>query len=201
VGDRHLKIYEDRDNLVRYFRPSILDNPSASAVISPFGTVDPDRPCILHSHNAAEVAGVWSRLAQLGPRDAAVGVAVRRLVFAGGRVDATDRLLDLMIATEALVKSARAKTDPGSPGAKLGQIVARLPSGPQALGTTSAQVEAFMAAASRTRNAAIHADRSPMTTFHRLRGDMTSDLNLMVDDVDQVVRLAARSLLPGGART
>jgi hypothetical protein len=37
-----------------------------------------------------------------------------------------------------------------------------------------------------------------MTTFRRrLQGDTTSDLNLMVDDVDEVLRLAARHILSG----
>lgn len=186
---------------IRYFRPSILDSPSGSAILSPFGNVDPDRPCILHRQDTADVALVWSRLAQLATHDAAVGIAVRRLVFAGGRIDATDRLLDLMIAAEALVKSATGSSGSRSRGAELGRLVARVPSAPQALGTTSAQIEAFVTRAYGARNAAIHADRSSMKAFRRLRGGTTSDLNLMVDDVDEVVRLAVHNILSGGART
>ena len=182
---------------VRYFRPSILDSPGGSAVLSPFGSVDPDRPCILHRHNAAEVALVWGRLARPATSDAAVGIAVRRLVFAGGRVDAIDRLLDLMIAAEALVKRAQGSNASRSRGAELGRIVARLPGGPQALGATSAQIEAFMADAYRARNAAIHADRSSRTAFRQLRGGTTGDLSLMADGVDEVVRLALRHILSG----
>ncbi len=184
---------------VRYFRPSILDSPGGSAVLSPFGNVDPDRPCILQRQDAAEVALVWSRLAQLETHDAAVGLAIRRLVFAGGRVDATDRLFDLMVATEALVKSAGDSGGAGSPGAKLGRLVARLPGAPQALGATSTQIEAVMTDASAARNGAIHADRSPMTAFQRLRGGTTSDLHLIVDDVDKVIRLVVRHILSSGS--
>jgi hypothetical protein len=41
----------------------------------------------------------------------------------------------------------------------------------------------------------IHANRSAPTSFERLRGGMTADLNAVVDDLDLLIRLTIRACL------
>jgi hypothetical protein len=115
--------------VIRHFRVSLLDSPSGSAVISRFGSVDADRPCLLLTEHVQAVARLWNHLSrpEAGAPDGATGVALRRLVDAGGRTDGADRLLDLMIAAEALLGARGHDRGAGTTGVKMGRMVADVP--------------------------------------------------------------------------
>jgi len=140
--------------MIRHFRASLLDSPNHSVMVSRLGSVDIERPCVLLGEHAQAVVRLWTHLSRPSPGlpDAATAVALRRLVFAGGRTEPADRLLDLMIAAEALLGSTGHDRGSDKTGVKMGRMVSHVPRIAAAAGADGARIQSFVQAAYTTRN-------------------------------------------------
>jgi hypothetical protein len=162
-------------------------NGSAQAQLTHIGTVDPDRAVVLFADQTAALLQVYQLLAK--PVDGALGVAIRRLGFAGGRTHAADRLVDLIICAEALFihhlgVRGRSQSDAIARGAK--ELLGLDP----VLGAAPDTVGSFMRAAYRRRNGEVHGDPSLRELLIGLDGEPVAGLSPMVEDLDRVMRRA-----------
>ena len=174
--------------LLRMLHPDELEaNGSAQAQLTHIGTVDPDRAVVLFADQTAALLQVFQLLAK--PVDGALGVAIRRLGFAGGRAHAADRLVDLIICAEALFihhlgVRGRSQSDAIARGAK--ELLGLDP----VLGAAPDTVGSFMRAAYRRRNGEVHGDPSLRELLIGLDGEPVAGLSPMVEDLDRVMRRA-----------
>jgi hypothetical protein len=183
--------------LMRMLHPDELEwNGSGQAQLTRLGMVDPDRCVVLFADDIEAVLEVYRTLET--PPTGALGVALRRLEFAGGRAESVDRLVDLIISGEALFIHHRGARR-GRKSELVGHGSRELLGNDTVLGASPDEVENFMRAAYRRRNDEVHGDPSPEADLVNLRGERTTDIRAMVEDLDLVMRRACRLTL--GATT
>jgi hypothetical protein len=125
----------------------------------------------------------------------ALQVALRRLVFAGARTQTEDRLIDLIICSEALFIHHVGNTSRQSQSATIAAAAERLLGSDPDLGVAPGDVQSFMSAAYRRRNAEVHGDPRQQVPLVDLRGDPAANLEAMVDDLDRLMRRACQLIL------
>jgi hypothetical protein len=165
--------------------------------------VDLQRPCELTRDRVEIFVEVFGSLGRRDTRaDRVLGIALRRLVFAGERGTPVDRLIDLMIAAEAffLKRNGIKSNAKGEPAAKEAARLLgddpdlRTELGPDA--EISSAVRALLGSCYGRRNAEMHADEDPTkATVTRLDGTAAADLGGGVEDLDRVLRLAFQRTL------
>lgn len=143
-------------------------------------------PCVLRASNVPAVQELWNQLAM--PRvkgDKALGIALRRLRDAPLRPGFEDRLIDLVIAAEALFLTDTGKgEDRGELGYRLALRAAMfINDSPR----SRSQVLKFFRDAYRARSAVVHG--SEPKRLRALDGSDASAANV-VDDLERLMRLA-----------
>ncbi|WP_306944587.1 hypothetical protein [Streptomyces phaeochromogenes] len=176
-----------------------------SAVLSPVGHLDPDRPSILAGHHMLEEARTACRqLTHNTVRaDRPLNTAIRQIVAAGSRGLVQDRLLNLVTAAEALflqrTRSPRS-TPTGRKAAPMAQEAARQLAGDRILDSPdAAHISQLMRDAYRWRNAEVHGDEPATGPMHDLAGAVT-DLPALATDLERLVRRAAVKALAEAGR-
>lgn len=117
-----------------------------------------------------------------------------RFVFAGSKAQPEDRLIDLVICCEALFLKRHGieGSQKGAPAAvNAGRFLADDP----LLNVEREQVERFVRAAYRLRNAEVHGDHPVRRSLTLLCGATTEDLAQFVEDHGLVVRRALHLVL------
>jgi hypothetical protein len=153
----------------------------STAILSPVGVVDLDRPTRLHGGQEVDDLREVFRLlnAPVVQDDRALRTALRRFVISGSRSRAEDRLIDLMISAEALFI-----TRAGIKSRDKGRLIAEGASEVLAAEDGSSSVVDRMRRAYSLRNAEIHGDGTP-----------TDELPAVVADVERVMRRALHLVL------
>ena len=184
----------------------------ASAVLSRVTPVDLERPAVLTPGLVQPLREVFAALDRPDVRrDRILALALRRLVFAGVRSDPDDRLIDLMIAAEALFlkhgnpegasKSHNAKGEPVAQNAA--ELLGEDPQLKRELRPEAdaySAVHGLMKTCYNRRNAEMHADADPaLSIFTRLDGTATSDVAAVLPDLDRIMRLALQRTLEDSA--
>jgi hypothetical protein len=105
-------------------------------------------------------------------------VALRRFVVAGSKAQAEDRLIDLVICCEALFLKRHQIGGPRK-GAHAAANAGRLLTRDPVLGVERKEVERFVAAAYRLRNAQVHGDH-PVRRSMTLFGGVTTERSRLV---------------------
>ncbi|GAB2988320.1 hypothetical protein GCM10017788_10920 [Amycolatopsis acidiphila] len=150
---------------------------------------------MLTDEQVEAVREVYEMLGNLAVReDRSLQVALRRFVFAGSKAQPEDRLIDLVICCEALFLK-RLGVGGKQKGAPAAANAGRLLAGDRLLNVGREEVERFVRAPYRLRNAEVHGDhpvRRPMTL---LRGATTEDLARLVEDLGLVVGRALHLVL------
>jgi hypothetical protein len=160
--------------------------------------VDLERPCIVTTDQVSDLLEIFGLLQSHSVRaDQALAIALRRLVFAGTRSEAADRLIDLLISAEILFLK-RSNTTTVAKGQPVAEAAVRLlredPSLKTELGSKAdiaARVHELMRSAYRRRNAEMHGDVDlSQSRITGLSGRPLDDLATGVRDLDRLVRLA-----------
>ncbi|MEU6623352.1 hypothetical protein ABZ926_21635 [Streptomyces litmocidini] len=121
--------------------------------------------------------------------------ALHRLVMAGARAHAEDRLIDLCITAESLfihhsgLPREHGKQKHLIDGAK------SLLAGDPVFSAEGDYIEELISCAYRRRNTEVHGDVAGPGAFRRLDGTTTSDLHALVDDLERIMRRAAHLFL------
>jgi hypothetical protein len=160
-----------------------------TASLTAIGTADLSRPTNLSTcQDVAAVQQVYRRLA--GPTvqgDGALQTALRRLVFAGSRSLAEDRLVDLMTAAEALFVQ-RYRIEGRSKGGPIADGASQLLDADPELAVDSPAINEFMKKAYKLRNAEIHGDEPKLTKLTHIDGSEAATLDAVVADIETVMR-------------
>jgi hypothetical protein len=184
----------------------------ASALLSRVTPVDFERPAVLTPDQVQPLREVFAALDRADVRgDRVLALALRRLVFAGVRSDPVDRLLDLMIAAEALFLkhgnadgASRLRNAKGEPAARrAAELLAHHPHLKREL-RPDADAESAVYWLVKTcydrRNAEMHADADPaVTIITRLDGTAASEIAAALPDLDRIIRLALQRTLEDSA--
>ncbi|UOX90429.1 hypothetical protein MUY14_07340 [Amycolatopsis sp. FBCC-B4732] len=169
----------------------------SSAILSPVGLADLDRPTRMDSDQLGDLREVFRLLADPDVQsNRALQTALRRLVASGSRSVTEDRLVDLMTSAEALfikLDGVKSKTK----GAVIAGGAAALLAEDVVLATSPDKIRAFMSLAYQLRNDEIHGDDPARRPAHLLDGTPTTSLEAIVDDVERVMRRAAHLILRG----
>lgn len=121
--------------------------------------------------------------------------ALHRLVMAGGRTRPEDRLIDLCITAEALfVHHSGLPLGHGKQVHLIAGAKSLLAGDPE-LSAEGEYIEELIRCAYRRRNTEVHGDVAGTGVFRRLDGTTTSDLHALVDDLERLLRRAARLFL------
>lgn len=189
---------------VTYGRPMRLQNQEdfdahryASAILTEVQHPAEERPTLLvDGAKVEELHEVYALLSEpriLGMRF--LQNALRRLVTAGSRVLAEDRLIDLCITAESLfihhsgLPQTRNKQDHLVAGAKM------LLTGDPELDTEDRHIEQLIRDAYRRRNTEVHGDVAATELLCLLDGSTTHDLRALVADLERLLRRSARLFL------
>lgn len=167
-----------------------------TAMLSSIGTADLDRPTILLStQDAEDVSEIYRLLGDpmvLGNRP--LQTALRRLVFSGSRNLTQDRLVDLMTGAEALfVKRAGIRSR--DKGVHIAEGASTLLAGDPLLAAGPDEIRDFMLLAYRLRYDEIHGDDPAGRTLTRVDGSDTDSLDMVVEDIERVMRRATYLVL------
>ncbi len=179
VATRPIHAQHDDD-----FPPTVNGSAALPAVVA----ADINRPTLVLTDEQVEaVREVYEMLGNPAVReDRSVQVALRRFVFAGSKANPEDRLIDLAICCEALfLKRHGIKGE--QKGAPAAANAGRLLAGDPLLNVERHQVERFLKAAYRLRNAEVHGDHPVHRTMTLLRGATTDNLGRFVEDLALVV--------------
>ena len=187
VATRPIHAQHDDD-----FPPTVDGSAALPAVVA----ADISRPTqVLTDERAEAVRQVYEMLGNAVVReDRSLQVALRRFVFAGSKAQSEDRLIDLVICCEALFLKRHGVKGPqkGAPAAtNAGRFLADDP----VLNVGREQVEGFVRAAYRLRNAEVHGDHPVRRSMTLLRGASTEDLARFVEDLGLVVGRALHLVL------
>lgn len=188
VATRPIHAQHDDD-----FPPTIKQGTTLmSAVVA----ADISRPTLVLTDEQVEtVREVYEMLRNPVVReDRSLQVALRRFVFAGSKAQPEDRLIDLVICCEALFLK-RHGTEGPQKGAPAAANAGRLLAGDPLLDVGREQVERFVRAAYRLRNAEVHGDHPVRRSMTLLRGATTEDLARFVEDLGLVVGRALHLVL------
>jgi hypothetical protein len=143
-------------------------------------------PCVLDASKVSVVQDLWNQLAVPGVEaDKALGIALRRLRDAPLRPGFEDRLIDLIIAAEALfLTDAGNAEDRGELSYRLALRAALFISDPP---RSRSQILTFFRRAYRARSAVVHG--SQPRRLRNLEGSNASAENV-VEDLERLMRLA-----------
>jgi hypothetical protein len=169
-----------------------------SAALSTVGLADVNRPTLLLTDEGVDaVRSVYEMLvAPAVTRNRSLQVALRRFVFAGSKSLPEDRLIDLMICSEALfihhnkIKTMQKAETVAESGA---QLLADDP----VLGAKRENVKRFLKKAYFLRNAEIHGDHLVSRAMMLLGGEQTDDLGRFVEDLSRLLGRAIQLVLAG----
>lgn len=169
----------------------------ASAVLTAFDSADNDRPTYLLTDKLDDFRTTYTALGLPDVKaDRTLQTAIRRLVFAGSRSADADRLLDLMMAAEALfIKRADPSGRTITKGDKVADAAAVLLDSDPHLNATADAIRAFMTTTSRARNAEVHGDGQPYAHLHLLDGTPTNSMPLFLGDAEKIMRRAVYAVL------
>jgi hypothetical protein len=176
---------------IRHFANSPLDPPGGHVINTAVALNDPQRACVVHGEHLDALRFAWNHLDSAIASDRTLEIALGRLVFAGGRLDAVNRLFDLMIAAEALLESTRTSSKKQRTGVRIGIMVNNTPGASMALGATADQILAFCDAAYKARNDAMHSNWPTSQAFIGLAGDIRQEATV----VDDVIRFVASGVI------
>jgi hypothetical protein len=179
VATRPIHAQHDDD-----FPPTVDGSAALRAVVA----ADISRPTqVLTDEQAGAVREVYQMLATPAVReDRSLQVALRRFVFAGSKSQPEDRLIDLVICCEALFLK-RHGIEGAQKGAPAAVNAGRFLADDPLLNVEREQVERFVRAAYRLRNAEVHGDHPVRRSLTLLRGATTEDLAQFVEDHGLVV--------------
>jgi hypothetical protein len=172
-----------------------------SAMMSRFDGADSDRPTILMSSALDDFYAMYAALTSPAVQaDRALQLALRRLVYAGSRTADSDRLIDLIIAAEALfIKRAnlpgRTKRD------KIASAAAALLGNDPVVNANTDQIAAFLDTTYQARNAEMHGDEQPYAGLHLLDGSPASEPAPVLHDLEKVMRRAVFVVLIKSTRS
>jgi hypothetical protein len=167
----------------------------ASAILTAFDSADNNRPTYLLTDRLDEFRVTYTALGLPDVQaDRSLQTAIRRLVFAGSRSADADRLIDLMMAAEALFIK-RANLPGGTKGDKIAEAAADLLGGDQELQATADHIRTFMTTAYRARNAEVHGDGRPYPHLRLLDGTPTDSMPLFLGDAEKIMRRAVFAVL------
>jgi hypothetical protein len=167
----------------------------ASAMLSPVGFADLDRPTRLDSNQIADLRDVFQLLADPAVRsNRALQTALRRLVASGSRSVTEDRLVDLMTSAEALFLKLNG-LESRTKGALIADGAAALLADDVLLASSPDKIRAFMYLAYQLRNDEIHGDDPTQRSARLLDGTPATSLEAIVSDIDRVMRRAAHLIL------
>lgn len=121
-------------------------------------------------------------------------MTLRRVLAAGTREVPEDKLIDLLIAAEALFITRNGLNAPGSKSDKLATGATALLSGDPTLAATDAQITQHIVGAYRYRNHLMHAG-TQAPTIHLLDGGPATDLAALVADLYRLMRRAVLKTL------
>ncbi|WP_329426430.1 hypothetical protein OG339_39935 [Streptosporangium sp. NBC_01495] len=163
-----------------------------SASLSWSQTPDLTRPTLLLS--TAEVASIQQLMTMLAAPavtgDRPLQMAIRRLVSGGSHGLPEDRLVDLMVAAEALFIHGAGHGRTREKKVLIAAGAAILLDRDQELGTSSAGISGFMSKAYDLRNHQVHADPGVLPSMSLLNGSRASTLQPVVTDLERVIRRA-----------
>lgn len=167
----------------------------ASATLTAFDSADNDRPTYLLTDQLDAFRTTYAALGLPDVQaDRTLQTSIRRLVFAGSRSADADRLIDLMIAAEALFFQ-RANLTGFTKKDRIAGAAAGLLDGDPELNATADQIRAVVATAYMARNAEIHGDGQSYSPLHLLDGTPTSSMPLFLDDAEKIMRRAVLAVL------
>lgn len=187
VATRPIHAQHDDD-----FPPTVDGSAALPAVVA----ADISRPAqVLTDEQVEAVREVYKMLGNPVVReDRSLQVALRRFVFAGSKAQPEDRLIDLVICCEALFLKRHGIEGPQK-GAPAAANAARLLAGDPLLSVGRKQVEQFVRAAYRLRNAEVHGDHPVRRSMTLLCGATTEDLARFLEDLGFVVGRALHLVL------
>jgi hypothetical protein len=167
-------------------------HPGHSATLCNLDLPDENRVTILGTiEQVTQVQEIMTLLASHATAaDRPLQMALRRLVSAGSRGLAEDRLVDLMVAAEALFihGAGLGKTRDKKPF--LADGAATLLADDAALGASASAITQFMKDAYKRRNHEVHADPHPPDTARLLDGTLALSLGAIVEDLERLMRRA-----------
>lgn len=167
-----------------------------SAALSTIDTADLTQPTRLLSREDVDaVQDIYQVLGTPAVRDnRAVQTAMRRLVLSGSRKLTEDRLVDLMTCAEALfIKQRGINSREKSP--YIAEGASTLLGEDPALGAEPEAIRRFMRLAYQLRNDEIHGDDPALRNWVRLDGSTTTNLKVVVEDIERVMRRATHRVL------
>jgi hypothetical protein len=167
-----------------------------STILSTFATADNDRPTYLLTDALQELRGTYLMLALPEVKgDRSLQVAIRRLVYAGSRTLDADRLIDLMIAAEALFIKRAGQIQTRTKRNKIAAGASAMLANDPILNTDKQHIETFVTTAYKARNAEIHGDGELYKPLHLLSGLPTDSLTQVLNDLERIMRRAILTTL------
>lgn len=157
---------------------------------------DLGRPTILWStDDLALIQDIMQRLEHPGVTgDRSLQMAIRRVMAAGALAEPEDRLVDLVIAGEALfihgAGRMRTKTDRSPKRDQIAAGAVDLLTSDPVLGADPDAIEALAKGSYRRRNHEVHADPGPVPQIPLLDGSPAAGLNVALVDLEKVMRRA-----------
>jgi hypothetical protein len=171
-------------------------HPGYSASNTPVDIPDLTSPTVIQDAGqlraVTAVSAVLALPAVTGDRP--LMMALRRLHAAANRAAPEDKLIDLLIAAEALFITRNGLNAHGSKSDKLAAGAVALLSGAPALAATDANIEQHIVSAYRYRNHLMHADTAA-PAIRLLSGAATSDLAALTADLHRLMRHALLTTL------
>jgi hypothetical protein len=122
-------------------------------------------------------------------------MAIRRLVASGSRREDVDRLMDLMIAAEALFIQRAGLPRSHGKSAMIAAGAAAILSKDTEFEADTEHIHSFMVMLYQARNAEMHADTATPPQLHLLDGTPTDSLTTVMADADRLMRRAIARLL------
>ncbi|GAA4933695.1 hypothetical protein HD597_009632 [Nonomuraea thailandensis] len=167
-------------------------NPGYSASLSWSQAPDLARPTLLLS--TADAMSVQQLMTMLATpsvtQDRPLQMAIRRLVLAGSRGLPEDRLVDLMVAAEAMFIHGAGHGRTQRKKALIASGAASLLDRDPELGASAAAISGFMSKAYNLRNHQVHADPGVAPSMSLLDGSLASTFQAVVEDLERVMRRA-----------
>ncbi|KAA9375957.1 hypothetical protein F5972_24870 [Microbispora cellulosiformans] len=167
-------------------------NPGYSASLSWSQSPDLERPTLLLS--PAQIVSIRQIMAMLTTPVIAANrplqMAIRRLVSAGSRGIPEDRLVDLVIAAEALFIHGPGHGATQHKKAVIASGAASLLADDPELGARGGEISRFFRGAYERRNHEVHADPRRPATIRLLDGSPAVTLHAFVEDLERVMRHA-----------
>lgn len=169
-------------------------NPGYSASLTRVEVPDENRTTVLYA--LGQVSEVEKIMAMLTTQNVSMNrslqMAIRRFMSSGSRGLAEDRLVDLVIAAEALFIHGAGHGQTQHKRILIADGAAELLGDDPDLGTSPTDVWRFMDSAYKRRNHEVHADPEPPATFRLLDGTPAASTNVVVQDLERLIRRAVK---------